>query len=92
MAGRKDRWVNSAWKAAAILASSASLIGVTIGAAAVGTAGADPGGINGHNCAGVIVSGVAEPGLGAQVAVLAHAQEIDNFGIANCGQEHRKNP
>ena len=89
MAARKNRGINSAWKAVAILASSASLIGVTIGAHA---AGADPGAPNAHNCAGVIVSSFAAPGLGAQVALLAHLQVIDNFGIADCGQVNRNNP
>jgi hypothetical protein len=47
---------------------------------------------NGHNCAGVLVSGVAGPGFGVIVSTAAHFQAVDNFGLANCGQPPRKNP
>jgi hypothetical protein len=47
---------------------------------------------NGHNCAGAVVSSLAEPGFGAQVAVLAHLQVVDNLGLADCGSNPRQNP
>jgi hypothetical protein len=59
------------------------------GAAGAAAAGPTP---NGHNCAGVVVSGAAGPGFGSDVAVAAHAQRVDNFGFANCFQDHRNNP
>ena len=67
---------------------------VLAGAAAVpATAWAEPpGGSNGHNCAGTVVSGGAGPGFGQAVSGAAHAQQVDNFGLADCGQENRKNP
>ena len=61
-------------------------------AASTGTASADPAAINGHNCAGAVVSSVAAPGLGAVVSALADAQVVDNIGLADCGQDNRNNP
>jgi hypothetical protein len=55
------------------------------------TAAADPA-INDHNCAGAIVSLLAGPGFGGLVSATAHDQEVDNLGLANCGQTHRNNP
>jgi hypothetical protein len=57
-----------------------------------GMAAADPPAINGHNCAGAIVSELAGPGFGQAVSTAAHAQAVDNFGFANCGAPPRKNP
>ena len=56
------------------------------------SAGADPGQVNGHNCAGAVVSGFAGPGFGQLVAAAAHAQLVDNLGIRNCGQANGNNP
>ena len=56
------------------------------------SASADPAVPNGDNCAGVFVSGAAAPGFGAQVSTTAHAQLVDNFGLANCGQTSGQNP
>lgn len=53
---------------------------------------APPGGGNGHNCAGVVVSGSAGPGFGQVVSAAAHAQLVDNVGLADCGQTNRNNP
>jgi hypothetical protein len=47
---------------------------------------------NGHNCAGVVVSGAAGPDFGPAVSSAAHLQAVDNFGLANCGQPDRQNP
>ena len=47
---------------------------------------------NGHNCAGVVVGSLAGPGFGGTVAAAAHAQAVDNSGLANCGNTERKNP
>lgn len=47
---------------------------------------------NGHNCAGAVVSESAGPGFGQAVSAAAHAQFVDNFGLANCGQDNRNNP
>jgi len=59
----------------------------------VGSASADPPeGINGHNCAGVVVSTLAGPGFGEIVSGAAHQQAVDNFGLRNCGQANGKNP
>jgi opacity protein-like surface antigen len=55
-------------------------------------AAADPPAPNGHNCAGVVVSGAAGPGFGQFVAFFAHQQAVDNFNLANCGNTNRKNP
>lgn len=64
---------------------------VTLLAGPAGAARADAT-INGHNCAGAIVSSVAGPGFGAGVSAAAHAQLVDNFGFANCGAPPRQNP
>ncbi|SDC92272.1 hypothetical protein SAMN05660690_2944 [Geodermatophilus telluris] len=48
--------------------------------------------LNDHNCAGTVVSSLAEPGFGPFVASSAQAQAVDNFGLANCGQPPRNNP
>ena len=56
------------------------------------SASADPAAPNGANCAGVVVSGAAGPGFGAQVSTAADAQLVDNFGLANCGQTSGQNP
>jgi hypothetical protein len=47
---------------------------------------------NGHNCAGAAVSELAEPGFGQVVSAAAHQQAVDNFNLANCGQDNRNNP
>jgi len=47
---------------------------------------------SGHNCAGVVVSSLAGPGFGAQVAQLAQLQAVDNLGLADCGENPRQNP
>ncbi len=48
--------------------------------------------LNGHNCAGTVVSSMAGPGFGPSVASIAEAQGVDNIGLANCGQPPRNNP
>ena len=48
--------------------------------------------VNDHNCAGAVVSSLAGPGFGAQVASLAQLQVVDNLGLANCGDTSRQNP
>jgi hypothetical protein len=68
----------------------------TIAALALGL-GAQPAFAQGeeHNCAGVFVSAAAStfgPVFGEAVTGLAHAQAVDNFGIANCGEPPRQNP
>jgi len=47
---------------------------------------------NGHNCAGYGVSQLAGPDFGQFVSYYAKLQLVDNFGLANCGQNNRKNP
>lgn len=47
---------------------------------------------NNNNCAGVVVSSLAGPGFGGQVAAAAHLQLVDNFGLASCGDNPRQNP
>ena len=47
---------------------------------------------NGNNCAGIMVSGLAGPGFGALAAASAHQQLVDNFGLASCGDNPRRNP
>jgi hypothetical protein len=47
---------------------------------------------NANNCAGVVVSSLAGPGLGTQVAALAQLQGVDNLGLASCGDTPRQNP
>jgi hypothetical protein len=48
--------------------------------------------LNGHTCAGTIVSSLAGSGFGSSVAGIAEAQAVDNLGLANCGQPPRNNP
>jgi hypothetical protein len=48
--------------------------------------------INEHNCAGAVVSSLAGPGFGDQVASLAQLQAVDNLGLADCGAPPRQNP
>ena len=43
-------------------------------------------------CAGSVVSRLAGPAFGPVVSGAAHAQLVDNFGFANCGQTNRDNP
>jgi hypothetical protein len=74
------RRITTALAAAALLGGGAGI------AAAAGDPGAD------HNCAGATVSGGAGPGFGQVVAGAAHAQLVDNFGLANCGRPPRQNP
>ena len=75
-------------KGLAVVAVCGSMLAV-----GVGSASADPpGGINGHNCAGVVVSSLAGPGFGQLVSAAAHQQQVDNFGLRNCGQANGKNP
>jgi hypothetical protein len=69
----------------------AALVGTALVLGA-GPASADPSAVNGHNCAGAVVSTVAGPGFGATVAEAAQAQVVDNLGLANCGQPPRRNP
>jgi hypothetical protein len=69
--------------AAATIASAAAL--------STTAATADPP-RNGHNCAGLVVSDSAGPGFGLAVSAAAHQQLVDNFGLANCGQDNRNNP
>jgi hypothetical protein len=45
-----------------------------------------------HNCAGAITSTFAGPGFGGAVAAAADQQVVDNFGLADCGQDNRNNP
>ena len=66
------------------------LIVSTTGAVVAQEQGADPG--DEHNCAGKVVSSLAGPGFGQLVSTLAQAQQVDNVGFADCGQEHRNNP
>ena len=47
---------------------------------------------NGHDCAGAFVSNNAGPGFGQGVSDAAHNQQVDNFGVADCGQPPRQNP
>jgi hypothetical protein len=47
---------------------------------------------NGNNCAGVVVSSLAGQDFGQSVSTFAHAQLVDNFGLADCGQDNRNNP
>ena len=47
---------------------------------------------NAHNCAGVFVSELVGPEFGEAVSAAAHAQVVDNFGLANCDQDNRNNP
>ena len=47
---------------------------------------------NANNCAGVVVSSLAGPGFGTQVATLAQLQVVDNLGLASCGGTPRQNP
>jgi hypothetical protein len=70
------------------------ILTVVVVAAAVtaAPAGADGPPPNDHNCAGVLVSGVAGPVFGQIVSTAAHFQAVDNFGLANCGQPPRNNP
>jgi hypothetical protein len=70
-----------------VLAVCASMLAV-----GSGTATADPSAINGSNCAGVAVSGLAAPGFGQFVSGFAQAGLVDNFGLADCGQPPRRNP
>ena len=65
---------------------AATLIGLSGGAAV-----ADPP-VNGHDCAGALVSSVAGPGFGQLVSALAHQQQVDNLGLADCGAPPRSNP
>jgi hypothetical protein len=44
---------------------------------------------NGHDCAGVVVSGMAGPGFGQAVSTAARQQLVDDLGLANCGQTGR---
>jgi hypothetical protein len=55
------------------------------------SASADPA-VNGHDCAGLVVSSLAGPGFGAVVSAAAHDQLVDNLGLADCGQTNRNNP
>ena len=48
--------------------------------------------LNENNCAGAITSSLAAPGFGHLVASFAHAQLVDNFGLASCGDNPRNNP
>lgn len=68
------------------LATAALILGVLAPAA---SAAPPP---NDHNCAGVLVSGLAGPGFGGFVSSFAQQQLVDNFGFANCGQPPRSNP
>ena len=71
---------------AAVTILAIAALGGAAGAAAAGPSQ------NGHNCAGVVVSGLAGPGFGSDVATAAHGQVVDNFGLADCGQDNRNNP
>ena len=65
---------------------------LSLGAAA-GVASSDPTSPpNEHNCAGFVVRGSAGPEFGQAVSGAAQEQAVDNFGLANCGQENRNNP
>ena len=74
----------------AIWAVVAMLFVSTTGAVVAQEQGATPG--DEHNCAGEVVSSLAGPSFGQLVSTSAQAQEVDNFGLADCGQEHRNNP
>jgi hypothetical protein len=72
---------------AAVAILTIAALGAAAGGAAAGTPSDDP-----HNCAGAMVSQLAEPGFGSVVSGAAHQQLVDNFGFANCGETPRKNP
>ena len=74
-------------KCLTLLLTAGALMGLT-----ATSASADPGAINGHDCAGAIVSSLTPPGIGPLVSQLAHAQLVDNIGLADCGQTNRNNP
>ena len=62
---------------------------LVVSAPTVAAAAPDP---NEHNCAGVVVSGAADPGFGPAVSSAAQQQLVDNLGLADCGQTNRNNP
>lgn len=70
-----------------VTAAAAAFFALTGAAAPPGTE---------HNCAGAIVSGLAGDDslrpVGLIVRDLAHAQVVDNDGLADCDQQHRRNP
>ena len=75
-----------------VIAAAALVVGGTIPFSLFSsTVEADPE-FNDHNCAGAFVSAFASPGFGPAVAVAAHSQAVDNFGLADCGQDNRNNP
>ena len=71
----------------AVLALTGALVSLPIGSAS-----ANPASINGHDCAGFVVSSLSGPGFGQAVSAAAHDQVVDNFGLADCGQTNRNNP
>ena len=76
---------------------SASRLATVLGLAAASVLATTPYALaapspNDHNCAGTVVSSLAEPGFGPSVASSAQAQGVDNLGLANCGQPPRNNP
>ena len=71
---------------AAVAILTVAALGAAAGGATAGPAD-EP-----HNCAGAAVSQLAAPGFGSFVSGFAHQQAVDNFGLANCGQDNRNNP
>jgi hypothetical protein len=67
-----------------------TLMALAMLGAGAGVATAGPG--DQHNCAGTVVSGLAGPSFGPFVSSFAHVQQVDNFGLANCGRPERNNP
>ena len=73
-------------KCLTLLLTAGALMGLTAVPASADVA------INGHNCAGAVVSSLTPPGIGPLVSQLAQAGVVDNLGLADCGQTNRNNP